>query len=272
VDILWIIFFENIVISTIIFLYLIHKAKLHKRHLYKDNIFAILSSTLINCLIFNIVTVNKFLMFLIVTPVLIVVIIICIGIWRFYRDPERKSDAGEDDIVCPADGQIIYIKKLDKNEMPFSVKGKNISKLKEITKSNILNEPCYLIGIVMTFFDVHVNRSPIKGKVILNKHINGKFLSLKLGESDIENERCTIVIENEIDRVGVVLIASRRVRRIVSFVKEGQVMQKGQRVGIIKFGSQVDLIIPQKYEVNSKIGEQVFAGKTIIASLKNHNL
>ena len=211
-------------------------------------------------------------MFSIVVPVLTIIIIICIALWRFYRDPKRTIKAGKDDIVCPADGQIIYIKKLDKNEMPFSVKGKNISKLEEITKTNILDEPCYLIGIVMTVFDVHVNRAPIEGRAILVKHINGKFLSLKLGESDIENERCTIVVENERDKVGTVLIASKRVRRIVSFVKEGQVLEKGQRIGIIKFGSQVDLIIPQKYKVSSKIGEQVFAGKTIIASLKNHNL
>ena len=268
--ILWIIFFENIALSTIIFLYLKHKAKLHKRHLYKDNIFAILFSTIINSWLFNLLTINKFLMFLVVIPVLIIAIIVCIGLWRFYRDPERKSNAGKDDIVCPADGQIIYIKKLNKGETPFSIKGKRISKLEEITKTNILDEPCYLIGIVMTLFDVHVNRASIEGKVILNRHINGKFLSLKWGESDVENERCTIVVENERDKVGIVLIASRRVRRIVSFVKEGQVLQKGQRIGIIKFGSQTDLIIPQKYKVNVKLGEQVFAGKTIIATLENN--
>lgn len=267
---LWIIFFENIAVSTIIFLYLKHKAKLHKRHLYKDNIFTILSSTIISSWLFNLLTVNKFLMFLVIIPVLIVVIIICIGLWRFYRDPERKINAGKNDILCPADGQIIYIKKLNKEETPFSVKGKNISKLVEITKTGILDEPCYLIGIVMTFFDVHVNRAPINGIVVLNKHITGKFLSLKLGESDIENERCTIVIENEGDKFGVVLIASKRVRRIVSFVKKGQMLEKGQRIGIIKFGSQVDLIIPQKYKVNSEIGEQVFAGKTIIATFGNN--
>ncbi len=266
--ILWIIFFETVVLSTITFLYLKHKAKLHRRHLYKDNIFAILFSTIISSSLFKIVSTDKFLVFLIVIPVVTEVSIICTGIWRFYRDPKRAIKSGKDDIVCPADGQIIYIKKLNKGETPFSVKGKNISKLEEITKTEILHEPCFLIGIVMTVFDVHVNRTPIKGRVILNKHINGKFLSLKSGESDIENERATIVIENEENKVGVVLIASKRIRRIVSFVKEGQLLEKGERLGVIKFGSQVDLIIPQRYRVNSEVGEQVFGGETIIAVLK----
>ncbi len=269
--ILWIIFFETVVASMITFLYLKHKAKLHRRHFYKDNIFSILFSTIISFLLFSLFTINMFLLFLIVIPVMTEVTIICTGIWRFYRDPKRVIKAGKDDIVCPADGQIIYIKKLNKAETQFSVKGKSISKLKEITKTEILNEPCFLIGIVMTVFDVHVNRTPIEGRVILNKHINGKFLSLKSGESDIENERSTIVIENEENKVGVVLIASKRVRRIVSFVKIGQLLEKGERLGVIKFGSQVDLIIPQRYTVNSEVGEQVFAGQTIIASLKDNN-
>ena len=267
-DILCIIFFESIAINTIVFLYLKHKAKLHKRHLYKENIFAILFSTIMSSWLFKLLIINELFIFLIILPVLIVIIIVSIGIWRFYRDPERVIKACKDDIVSPADGQIIYIKNLNKSETPFSVKGKNILRLEEITKTNILNEPCFLVGIVMTVFDVHVNRAPIKGKVILNKHINGKFLSLKLGDSDIENERCTIVIENEEEKVGVVLIASKRIRRIISFVKIGQLLGKGDRIGVIKFGSQIDLIIPQRYRVNSKIGEQVFAGKTVIASLK----
>lgn len=269
--ILWIIFFETVVVSTITFLYLKHKAKLHRRHLYKDNIFTIVFSFIIISWSFKLLAINKFLIFLLIIPVVTEVSIICTGIWRFYRDPKRTTKAGKDDIVCPADGQIIYIKKLNKGETPFSVKGENISKLEEITKTEILNEPCFLIGIVMTVFDVHVNRTPIKGRVILNKRINGKFLSLKSGESDIENERVTIVIENEENKVGVVLIASKRIRRIVSFVKEGQLLAKGERLGVIKFGSQVDLIIPQKCTVISEVGKQVFAGTTIIASLKDNN-
>ena len=270
--ILGIIFFETFVLSTITFLYLIYKTKLHRRHLYKDNTIVILVSTVISFLLFKINILHNRLFLLLVVPIIVTEsCIIFNGIWRFYRDPERTIKSDKDDILCPADGQIIYIKKINKGETPFSVKGKSISKLEEIAKTKILNEPCFLIGIVMTVFDVHVNRTPIKGRVILKKHMNGKFLSLKSGASDIENERVTIVIENEENRVGVVLIASKRIRRIVIFVKMGQLLKKGERLGVIKFGSQIDLIIPQRYSVNSVVGEQVFAGRTIIASLKDNN-
>ena len=123
----------------------------------------------------------------------------------------------------------------------------------------------------MTPFDVHKNAAPISGKVILNLSRKGKFLSLKLPESDAENERHTLVIQNEKTIVGVVQIASRLVRRIANYVEEGQLIERGDWYGMIRFGSQVNLIIPADNIVKVDTGTQVFAAKTLIATPSNED-
>jgi len=157
--------------------------------------------------------------------------------------------------------------KLEAGEVPFSIKGKTISKLEELTKVDILKTPCWLVGITMTLFDVHVNRAPISGRVILSKYYRGKFISLKEGDSEVKNERNTVVIENETTKVGVIQIASKRVRGIKSFVKTGQDVLMGERIGRIDFGSQTDIVFPINSQVKVSTGQWVCGGKTIIASL-----
>ena len=119
----------------------------------------------------------------------------------------------------------------------------------------------------MTPFDVHKNCSPIAGKIILNKHIPGKFLSLKEPKAIIENERNTLVIKNDHITIGIVQTASKLVRRIDSYVKQGDEIKRGEWFGMIRFGSQVDLIIPATCKVNVEIGQQIYAKSSIIASL-----
>jgi phosphatidylserine decarboxylase len=263
----FIIFIETLLISSAIFLYLQKRIKIHQRHLYIDNIYIIAGSSIVGIFLFT-----KFgiIEVILIIPFIICILLIINILWRFLRDPLRRNISSGNEIISPADGQVIYINEIKENNTPISIKKGNISKLEEITKTDILSDPCYIIGIVMTLFDVHVNRSPIDGVIELNKHTEGKYLSLKSHKADTQNERNTIVINNKGNRFCVVQIASKGVRRIISYVKEGQEIKKGQKIGRITMGSQVDIIIPRQYVVNVQIGQQIFAGKSIIA--KNENI
>jgi phosphatidylserine decarboxylase len=193
----------------------------------------------------------------------------------FYRDPERDSPQREGVIVSPADGRILYVKEIRNGEVPFSKKKGRKFKLDELTKVDFLkNTKAYQIGIGMNFLNVHVNRSPISGQVVFLKHFPGKFLSLKREEAVLVNERVTTLIENGKFKVAVVQIASRLVRRIVPYVKEGQKVSIGERIGIIKFGSQVDLLIPElpRLKICVEPGDEVVAGVSIIAEYEEEGL
>jgi len=187
--------------------------------------------------------------------------------WRFWRSPKRKLTATENQIVSPADGNIIYIKKLEEQDEFVSVKKGDISTLYEIMQTDLVKKPCWQIGINMTPFDVHKNCSPIKGRVILSKHTKGKFLSLKNQSSVSENERHTYVIENQNCRAAIVQIASKHVRRIDSYVSEGKEVDKGDWIGMIRFGSQVDVFLPYTAELRINLKQQVYAKSSIIAEL-----
>ena len=107
----------------------------------------------------------------------------------------------------------------------------------------------------------------INGTVILNQHTKGVFLSLKTQDALTLNERNTIIIENDRLRVGVIQIASKGVRRIDSYVKSGAIVKKGDWLGMIRFGSQVDVILPYTADIKISLGQQVYAAKTVIASI-----
>lgn len=258
---------ENTILSSVIFLYLVYKAKVRKRFLYTDNIFIIVLATVIGNGLYAFFTINSFASIVLLNAFLVIFLIVCLTLVRFYRDPERRHSATDADILSPADGFIVYIKQLGKNEMPFSIKGKTISKLQELTKTSLLETPCWLIGITMTLFDVHITRAPTDGSVILNEYFRGKFLSLKQGASDVENERSTIVFQNKRCHLGVVQIASKRVRGIETFIERGEHVKMGQRIGAIRFGSQTDIILPDNAKMNVRVGQWVYGGKTVIATL-----
>jgi phosphatidylserine decarboxylase len=188
-------------------------------------------------------------------------------VW-FFRDPERTPPQKEGIIVAPADGKIKYIKEINAGEVPVSIKGDRKATLTEFAKTDILENEGWLVGIVMSIIDVHKNRAPLSGKITLAKYTPGKFVSLKSAEGLTNNERNTIIIEGEKIKIGVVQIASRLVRRIVSYVKEGDTVKIGGRIGMIKFSSQTDLIIPKHCRVLVKEGEQVYGGVTVIAEFE----
>jgi phosphatidylserine decarboxylase len=203
---------------------------------------------------------------LLLLPVAVVGFSALFLLYRFYRDPDRQIPGDQDCIVSPADGRIIYIREIESGVIPNSIKGRSDITLAELTKTDILNEENYLIGIMMTLLDVHVNRAPISGKIVLNNHFHGKFLSLKDKASITENERNTMVFSAGSMLVGIVQIASKQVRKIISYIAEGDDVQKGQRVGAILLGSQVDVILPKRLiSIQVKEGQQVYAGETILA-------
>lgn len=175
---------------------------------------------------------------------------------QFFRDPKRKTPSGEDIVVAPADGKILT-GKIDRIET-LSYEDPLMDLLLE------KNEKGVLISTFMSPFDVHVNRVPISGRVINSKYCPGKF---KIARKSVlaENEKNLIVIETEYGKVGVIQIAGFVARRIVQYVNIGDYVEIGSKIGMIKFGSRVDLIVPEKnFEIMVKVGERPKAGETVM--------
>ncbi len=186
--------------------------------------------------------------------------------WLFYRDPDRDCPQDPSLILSPADGKVIYIRKVTPAQIPVAEKKGRQLMLTELTQSSLRSTELWQIGISMVFTDVHVNRSPIGGTVTLAHHQPGKFLSLRDEGAVGVNERKTMVIANPVVTVGLVQIASRLVRRIVAYVREGDTVAAGKRIGMIKFGSQVDLFVPTACcdQLEVKVGARLCAGVTVI--------
>lgn len=208
-------------------------------------------------------------------PILLIELLLIGGIsislllWRFYRDPERIPPEDQKAILSPADGKVIYVKKIENGEIPYSDKNGKKFLLTDFIQSRDLSSEGYLIGISMNFLDVHVNRAPIEGKVIFYRHIKGRFISLKKEDAIFQNERAFIMIGNKTMKIGMVQIASRLVRNILVYVKEGSWVKKGERIGAIRFGSQVDLFLPSlsPIQIAIKTGDRVKAGISIVARI-----
>ncbi|MCX6709038.1 MAG: phosphatidylserine decarboxylase [Candidatus Woesearchaeota archaeon] len=178
--------------------------------------------------------------------VIIAIMAVCFYIY-FNRDPERKIAKAK--IVSPADGKVLEtatIRKADKGYARFA--------------KGML--PATMIRIFLSLFDVHVQRAPVEGIVKEIKYTPGKHM-LAFSKNAWENEHAEITIKSKIGLVKVVLIAGIIARRIRIFIKKGQKVQKGQRIGRILLGSQVILIIPCK--TKTKRGDKVQAGTSIIA-------
>jgi len=190
----------------------------------------------------------------------------------FFRDPERVPPEEDGVVLSPADGRVIYVKSLPSGSLPESRKGRLTYPIEELAGRRILDRGGFLVGIAMNFLDVHVNRTPVRGRVSLSRHVSGKFLSLRLPEAIRENTRHTTLIEGFLSGgaslpVAVIQISSRLVRRIQSFVRPGDQVEMGQRMGVITFGSQVDVVLPRQrgMRVLVRPGQVLRAGESIIA-------
>jgi len=190
--------------------------------------------------------------------------------YRFYRDPERDVPHHPGVIVSPADGEVLYVRRSRDGALPMSTKNGRSYTLSELTRTPLQTNEATVIGIGMNFLDVHVNRAPIAGRIAMKQHVPGLFGSLRRPEMVFQNERMTTIIDRDDLQVTVVQIASRLVRQIVSFVQESQEVAVGQRIGLIRFGSQVDLVLPCRanLEVMVKPGVKVKAGQSIVAEVR----
>ena len=185
----------------------------------------------------------------------------------FFRDPDRTAPSRQDVIVSPADGRVVYVRPVQPGQLPLATKHGRTYALRELAGTTLADGRAMVIGISMNLSDVHVNRAPVSGRVRLLEHAPGTFGSLRNPEMLLTNERVTTVIGSGDFEIAVVQIASRLVRRIVTFVSEGDLLGLGQRIGAIRFGSQVDLIITAspRIRVTVQPGDRVVAGHTIMA-------
>jgi phosphatidylserine decarboxylase len=185
----------------------------------------------------------------------------------FWRDPERVPPETAGVVLSAADGNVLYITAVGEGTTPLVRKNGRDYLLSELTGIGSLAGAAYVIGVEMSFLDVHVNRCPIAGQVRLLRHIEGQFLSLRKEEAPFLNERLTTVIEGPTLSVATVQVASRLVRRIQSFFRLGQVVTAGQRLGMIRLGSLVAVVLPQRadVEIEVKPGDRVIAGVSILA-------
>ena len=181
-------------------------------------------------------------------------------IMQFFRDPNRNIPTDSGIVVAPADGKIL------KGKIDFM---KIVNSEDDPVMKHILNdgEKGILISTFMSPFDVHVQRAPVSGKIVKIQYYPGKF-KVAMGDVHTENEKNLIVIDSEYGKIGVVQIAGFIARRIVKYVKVGDTVNIGDRLGMIRFGSRVNLIIPyDKFKVMVFEGEKPTAGETIMAEL-----
>jgi phosphatidylserine decarboxylase len=190
--------------------------------------------------------------------------------YRFYRDPERNVPVTPGLVVSPADGEVLYVRQSQDGALPVSTKKGRSYGLHELTMTPLQTGDAIVIGIGMSFLDVHVNRAPIAGRIAKRQHFPGLFGSLREPEMVFRNERFTTIIESDDWQVVVVQIASRLVRQIASFVQESQEVTRGQRIGVIRLGSQVDLVLPSRADLHVTVrpGDRVTAGESIVAIRK----
>lgn len=186
---------------------------------------------------------------------------------RFWRDPERVPSETDRVVLSAADGEVAYIWRLAEDTATVVRKGEKNYRLDELTGTKLASGPVLVIGVSMSLLDVHVNRCPIPGRVKLIRHIPGKFMSLRRDEAPFVNERATTVIEGDSLIVGVVQIASRLVRCVQNYLKVDEAVDAGQRLGMIRFGSLVAMIIPDRADVRIEVtpGDYVWAGTSILA-------
>ena len=192
-------------------------------------------------------------------------LIVSAGIFAFFRDPERVVPQNDNAILSPADGLVTMIAQVDPPRELVIDDGSEVRGLD--------SEPVTRISIFMSVFDVHINRAPIGGTVRRVVYIPGSFVDAGLDKASEENERQYVLIERtDGTRIGFTQIAGLIARRIVPFVKPGDTVGPGQRIGLIRFGSRVDVYLPAGTGSAVLLGQRVIAGETVLADLGTRKL
>ncbi len=175
-------------------------------------------------------------------PLFLIFLILLIFTFYFFRDPERVVPLGDDILLSPADGLIT-----------------NISEYKEGKKSYTK------VSIFLSVFNVHIQRLPISGQITKIDYIEGKFINATLDKASEDNERLRLTLKSGSNVIYITQIAGLIARRIICYLKTNERVNQGERYGIIKFGSRVDIEFPNSYNLMVSIGQQCIGGETIIA-------
>ena len=172
----------------------------------------------------------------------VLITILAVFIVYFFRDPQRTPPVGDNLVLSPGDGKIII------NEVRTGSDGKKYT----------------LVSIFLSVFDVHVNRIPISGKITHVKHVPGKFHKAFQPEAVTENERTEITVASKYGDVSFSQVAGILARRIVCRIKEGDEVTRGERMGLIRFGSRIDIFLPPSVTIDVKLGDRVVGGESVI--------
>jgi phosphatidylserine decarboxylase len=173
--------------------------------------------------------------------------ILTIFVISFFRDPERQSNAPESAVLSPADGRVCQISKISAPQNP-------------------LGSDAIKISVFMSIFNVHVNRIPMGGTILNIKYRAGKFFSANLEKASEQNESNTLILEsNKNFKIAVVQIAGLIARRIACWVEKNDMVRRGQRFGLIRFGSRLDVYLPVDVSITVDMGQKVKSGETVIA-------
>jgi phosphatidylserine decarboxylase len=176
-------------------------------------------------------------------------ILITVFVGWFFRNPERFPPALPGAVISPADGKIVYA-------------GDN-------PPGRYFGEPGKRVSVFMSLFDVHVNRAPVAGRVVSVQYHPGRFLAANVEKASLANEQNGVLLETpDGHRVAYVQIAGFIARRVVCDVAPGDTVRAGQRVGIICFGSRVDILLPASASLNVRVGDRVRAGESVVGVVK----
>lgn len=180
---------------------------------------------------------------------LLAFVLTLLALWvaYFFRDPERTGPRGEQLVISPADGRVIDITEVDE---PAFLQGRAIR-----------------ISVFMNVFNVHVNRYPVSGTVAYVHYNPGKFLNAAVEKASLENEQMSIGVQTPRHRVLFRQIAGLVARRIVTYSRVGDEAEQGERMGLIRFGSRLDVFVPVGSTVKVRLGEKPVAGTTVLAEL-----
>jgi phosphatidylserine decarboxylase len=175
-------------------------------------------------------------------------LVLTLFILFFFRDPERSVPESNDFVVSPADGKVIVVK--------------------DIYEPDYLKQDVKQISIFLSVFNVHVNRAPFGGTVETVRHNPGRFHVASVDKASLDNEQTAVVIANGKRKVLVKQIAGLIARRIVCYAKPGDTIKTGERYGLIRFGSRVDIFLPKETELKVKVGDRIKGARDIIGVLK----
>ena len=214
---------------------------------HKEGAKIIFVSVIITVLLFLLVDYTVSIEWLRVTLLLIVLGFLVL-VLQFFRNPKRNTPINPNHIISSVDGKVVVIE--------------------EVFEKEYFNDKVRMVSVFMSPLNVHVTRYPISGKVVYSKYHPGKYLVAWHPKASEENERTTVVVENEtFGKVIYRQIAGALAKRIVNYAKEGGVAKQGADAGFIKFGSRVDIYLPLKAEVKVTLGQKVKGGVDVIAEI-----